>query len=128
MILDSSALVAILRSEADGPRLTGLVTAATRIVVPVHVLLEASMVLAGRLGPKAVEVIDAYLLEIEAEILPFTAAHAEAARQAFLTYGKGRHPAGLNFGDCMSYAVARVEGLPLLYVGNDFAQTDIAAA
>jgi len=68
------------------------------------------------------------LRSIGAEIVPFTEEHYDAAVSAFLRYGKGRHPAGLNFGDCMSYAFARVSGLPLLYVGTDFSKTDITAA
>jgi len=68
------------------------------------------------------------LRSIGAEIVPFGEEHYEAAVSAFLRYGKGRHPAGLNFGDCMSYALARVSGLPLLYIGDDFSKTDIQSA
>jgi ribonuclease VapC len=128
MIIDTSALVAILTAEAQAAALSVRVARAGRAVVPAHVLLEASMVLAGRKTPEELPDLDAYLARIGAEVLPFTAAHAEAARLAFLRYGKGRDPAGLNFGDCMSYAVARVEALPLLFVGQDFARTDVAAA
>lgn len=128
MILETSALVAILRRESDAPRLTLRISEAVRIVVPAPVLLEASMVMAGQVGPEGLALIDAYLARIAAEVLPFTATHAAAARDAFLRYGKGRHPAALNFGDCMSYAVAKVEGLPLLYVGDDFGRTDLVAA
>lgn len=63
-----------------------------------------------------------------AAMLPFTGAHAQAARDAFLAYGKGGHPAGLHFGDCMSYAVARLENLPLVFTGAEFARTEVAAA
>jgi ribonuclease VapC len=81
----------------------------------------------ARNGPPGLARLDAFLAEAEIETLPFTAAHATAARDAFLRYGKGRHPAGLNFGDCMSYAVAKMEGRPLLFKGDDFRQTDIEA-
>lgn len=129
MILETSALVAILLREGQASALSLKLARAARVVVPVHVLLEASMVLVGRkAGAEEVEDLDAYLRQIGAEVLPFTAPHAEAARLAFLRYGKGRDPAGLNFGDCMSYAVARVEGLPLLFVGDDFTRTDVPAA
>lgn len=129
MILDTSALVAILLREGEAAALSLKLARAGRVVVPAHVILEASMVLVGRkAGPEEVEDLDAYLRQIGAEVLPFTAAQAEAARRAFLRFGKGRDPAGLNFGDCMSYAAARVEGLPLLFVGGDFARTDVAAA
>jgi len=72
--------------------------------------------------------LNGLLRNISAEIVPFTEEHYEAAVSAFLRYGKGQHPAGLNFGDCMSYALAIVSGLPLLYTGKDFSKTDIQAA
>lgn len=128
MILETSALVAILTDEEGAAALSRRLADAGRVIVPAHVLLEASMVLVGRKTPEEIADLDAYLARIHAEVLPFTAAHARGAREAFLRYGKGRHPAGLNFGDCMSYAVAQVERLPLLYVGDDFARTDITAA
>ena len=85
------------------------------------------MVMAGRMGPES-RPLDrrASRRRSGAEILPFTEDHARAAAAAFLRYGKGRHPAGLNFGDCMAYAVAKVEGAPLLFTGGDFARTDVA--
>ena len=128
MILETSALVAILTAEAEAAALSQRLALAARVVVPAHVVLEASMVLVGRKTPEEIADLDAYLARIGAEIVPFGAAHAWAARDAFLRYGKGRHPAALNFGDCMSYAVARVEGLPLLFVGGDFGRTDVARA
>jgi ribonuclease VapC len=128
MILETSALVAILRQEAEAPRLTARISKAVDVAVPAHVVLEASMVLGGQVGREGLAVIDAYLHQIGATILPFTALHAQVAREAFLSFGKGRHRAALNFGDCMSYAVAKAEGLPLLFVGDDFARTDVAGA
>jgi ribonuclease VapC len=72
--------------------------------------------------------LDEVVARLGAESHPFTPAHLALAREAFLRFGKGRHPAALNFGDCMSYAVARVEGLPLLWVGEDFGRTDVGQA
>ena len=86
------------------------------------------MVLSGRLQRDARPTLYGLLRNMGAEIVPFTEEHYEAALSAFLRYGKGRHPAGLNFGDCMSYAFARVSGLPLLYTGGDFSKTDVPTA
>lgn len=86
------------------------------------------MVIAGRKGPDSRPEIDALLDQLRARVTPLTDAHARLAADAFLRYGKGRHPAGLNFGDCMAYAVAKSEGAPLLFVGEDFARTDVVAA
>lgn len=128
MIVDTSALVAILNEEADAVRLSTLLGGIKRVIVPPHVVLEASMVLLRLKGWDSQPRLDRYLAELGAVILPFTREHAEAAREAFRAYGKGRHPAALNFGDCMSYAVAKVEGLPLLWVGEDFGRTDAVGA
>ena len=78
--------------------------------------------------PPVDDLLDELLLDIGAEIVDFTAAHVDAATDAFLRYGKGRHPAALNYGDCMAYAIARVAGCPLLYKGEDFARTDVRRA
>jgi ribonuclease VapC len=86
------------------------------------------MVLSARTGRDARGEIARSLRRLQILVIPFTEEHFEVAADAFHRYGKGRHPAALNFGDCMSYAVAAVGGFPLLYTGNDFAQTDIQAA
>jgi len=86
------------------------------------------MVLSARTRQDARMEIARSLRRLQIQVIPFTEEHFDAAAEAFLRYGKGRHPAALNFGDCMSYAVAALSGLPLLYTGNDFAQTDIRAA
>ncbi len=91
-------------------------------------LLEAAMVLSGRAGGDSRLLVAGLVRELGLQVAPFTEAHYHRAIDAFLRYGKGRHPAALNFGDCVSYAVASVAGLPLLYTGKDFARTDIAAA
>jgi len=128
MVVDSSALVAILREEPGHERLLPKALSAGRTVVGAPVVFETAMVLSGRWQRDARPTLQGLLRTIDAEIVPFTEEHYEAAVSAFLRYGKGRHPAALNFGDCMSYALARVSGLPLLYVGDDFSKTDIQAA
>lgn len=84
------------------------------------------MVLSSRLGEDSRRLLDDFLQEMDVEVIPFTAQHYEVAVDAFERFGKGRHPAALNFGDCLTYAVARLSGLPLLYTGEDFARTDLA--
>lgn len=85
------------------------------------------MVLSSRLGKDPRPVLNDFLREMNVEVVPFTAEHYEVAVDAFERFGKGRHPAALNFGDCLTYAVARLSGLPLLYIGRDFALTELAA-
>jgi ribonuclease VapC len=128
MVVDSSALVAILREEPGHERLLPKAFSADPTVVGAPVAFEAAMVLSGRWHRDARSTLHGLLRSIDAEIVPFSEEHYEAAISAFLRYGKGRHPAGLNFGDCISYAFARVSGLPLLYVGDDFSKTDITDA
>ena len=84
------------------------------------------MVIAGRKGPDSRPEVEALLATLGLRVVPLTDAHARLATDAFLRWGKGRHPAGLNFGDCMAYAVAKAEGAPLLFTGGDFARTDVA--
>jgi ribonuclease VapC len=128
MILDTSALVSI-QIEAPGfQTLFRKIEEAPQVVIGAPILFEAAMVLSGRTGTDARFSLSRGLRRLGVEIVPFTEEHYEAAVSAFLRYGKGRHPAGLNFGDCMSYALAVVSGLPLLYTGNDFALTDVQAA
>jgi ribonuclease VapC len=86
------------------------------------------MVLAGRREDEVLDRLDQFLRTASIETVPFTADHAAVARQTFLRYGKGRHPAALNFGDCIAYATARLEAMPLLFKGDDFRLTDIEAA
>jgi ribonuclease VapC len=97
-------------------------------VVGVPTLLETAMVLTARLGQDARPLLLAFLRGIEAEVVAFNQEHLDSATTAFLRFGRGRHPAALNFGDCMAYAVASVAGMPLLFTGGDFTRTDIARA
>ena len=128
MVLDSSAIVAIHLRESGHERLMDRIDAAEVVVVGVPTLLESVMVLTARLGHDARPMIFAFLRRLEAEVVPFNQEHLDAAATAFIRFGKGRHPAALNFGDCMSYAVASVAGMPLLFTGEDFSRTDIAQA
>jgi len=128
VVLDTSAIVAVLLKEPGYERLTALIDQAAEVVVGAPSVLEAGMVLSSRLRQDARPVIQALLRQIRARIVPFDDDHAWASTGAFLRFGGGRHPASLNFGDCMSYAVASLAGQPLLYVGDDFGKTDIASA
>ena|SRR5579862_3392952 len=128
MVLDSSAIVAIHLKEPGYDRLIETIQQAEIVVVGVPTLLETIMVLTTRLGHDARPLVFAFLRRLEAEVVAFNEDHLDAATVAFLRFGRGRHPAALNFGDCMAYAVASVAGLPLLFTGDDFARTDIARA
>ena len=128
MIVDSSALVAMLRGEAGADDLSRSIALAGGGSVPAPCYLETCMVIAGRKGPDSRPEVEQLLATLGLRVVPFAAEHARAATEAFLHYGKGRHPAGLNFGDCMAYAVAKAEGAPLLFAGEDFARTDVGVA
>lgn len=128
MILDTSAIVAILLKEAGFEKLLDKIEAADFIGVGAPTLLECAMVMASRLTQDARVVVAGLLRKMNAQIVPFNVEHFDSAVEAYLRFGRGRHPAGLNFGDCMSYAVAVVAGLPLMFTGQDFARTDIRPA
>src|SRR4051794_33293459 len=122
-------MIAILRSEPEKDRFVDTILAASSRFMSAVNLQEAGMVIAGRFGDDAVwEPLDALLARLEIEIVAHDAALATIAREAFLRFGKGRHPAGLNFGDCAAYALAKTNNLPLLFKGGDFIQTDIVSA
>ena len=128
MVLDSSAIVAIHLQEPGYDRLIEKLEAAETVAVGAPTLLEATMVLTSRIRQDARPVLSAFLRHLAVEVIPFNNDHWDAATTAFLRFGRGRHPAALNFGDCMSYAIASVAGLPLLFTGDDLSQTDIAVA
>jgi ribonuclease VapC len=128
MVLDTSALVSIQLEEPGFHELFRKIDGAPTVVIGAPVLFEVAMVLSARFRADARLSLGIGLRRLGVEIVPFTEEHYDEAVSAFLRYGKGRHPAALNFGDCMSYALARVSGLPLLYTGNDFSLTDITAA
>lgn len=127
IVIDTSAVVAILNREVGFENLLmKLLMDSERRISPVA-SLELVMVLSRTHDNPAAEA-DAYLRQENIVIFPADSTQAEWSRYAFLTYGKGRHPAKLNLGDCFSYAAAKVLNVPLLYVGDDFAKTDIRAA
>jgi ribonuclease VapC len=127
--VDSSALIAILRVEPEEQYFIRLIADANGACLSAVSLQECAMVLAGRHGEAADwQEPDALIVRMAMEVVPHDAALARLAREAFLRFGKGRHPAALNFGDCASYALAKARGIPLLFKGNDFARTDILAA
>jgi ribonuclease VapC len=127
--IDSSALVAILQSEPDALLFAEAIGAAEAIIVSAVSFFETSMVLAGRVQDETGwRLLDALIGRAKIEIVPFDAGQAAIARAAFLKYGKGRHTAALNFGDCAAYALAKSRNIPLLYKGADFAKTDIVSA
>lgn len=127
IVVETSALIALLFAEPNAAAIAAKISASPGAVMPASAYVEASLVYGGRNGAAGLQWLDELIADLELEITPFTPVHARAAADAFLRYGKGRHPAGLNFGDCMSYAVAQVEGLALLYVGADFGMTDVMA-
>jgi ribonuclease VapC len=125
MILDTSALASVFLEEPDKDRLLGLMEEAEICRIGAPTLLETTMVLTGRMGDYGRSLLSAYLKRSNVDILSFSEAHWHVAQSAFVRYGKGRHPAALNLGDCLTYAVAYVAGEPLLCTGNDFRQTDL---
>jgi ribonuclease VapC len=127
MVIDSSALVALLGMEQEAARLAHAVEADALRLLSAAALVEASIVLESRQGEAAVRELDLLLARAGVQIEPVTAEHAELARLAWRQFGRGRHPAGLNYGDCFSYALSRATGEPLLFKGNDFPLTDVAA-
>lgn len=129
IVIDCSALIAILRREPEADSFLEVIAATNGCLLSSVSLLETSMVMTGRTGDAAPWAdLDALIARAAMQVVAQDAGLAEAAREAFLRYGKGRHPAGLNLGDCASYAVAKTHNLPLLFKGNDFSQTDLTPA
>ncbi|HLZ84906.1 MAG TPA: type II toxin-antitoxin system VapC family toxin [Caulobacteraceae bacterium] len=128
MIIDTSAILAILLGEPDAPRFAEAVGSAHPRLLSAANLLEASMVVEARKGDDGARDLDLFVYRGEIEIVPVDREQVEVARLAWRRFGKGRHPAGLNYGDCFAYVLAKVSGAALLFKGADFAQTDIAAA
>jgi ribonuclease VapC len=128
VILDTSAVVALIRDEQGADALLEKVRGANSVGIGGPTLFEASIVLIRRHGLPGHTALTSFLQERDVITVAFDHRHWRVAEEAFLRFGKGRQAAGLNFGDCMSYATARVAGESLLFVGNDFARTDIAPA
>ncbi len=129
MIVDASALLAIVLHEDDGPLFEEVLAAEKDELTMSPVNYVEAYVRASKPGPRDyVSVLDELIQTADIRLAPITVDQAHLARQAYETYGKGRHPAGLNLGDCFAYALAKARRKPLLYKGNDFSQTDIEAA
>jgi ribonuclease VapC len=128
VIVDSSALLAILLCEPGSEVFDQAIIAAPERRISAPTFVEVSIVLETRTGAKGVLLWESMLRQSSIAIEPFTEEHAFLARQAFSDYGKGRHPAGLNFGDCFSYALSKATGEPLLFKGDDFRKTDVIPA
>ena len=126
MTLDTSAIVAVLRDEAERTEFVSLIREDPRRLISAVSVLEAAMVLEGRSGEDAGSDLDLFLQRASIETIAFDEDQLIWARRAFRRFGKGRHAAGLNFGDCASYALAQWSGEPLLFKGTDFAATDVA--
>ena len=128
MIVDASALIALLRGEEDAPRFArALASRAEAKRLSAANFLEAAIVIDGSRDPIASRRLDELIAKAGIEIEPVTAEQAEIARAAYRDFGKGGRPAGLNFGDCFAYALAKATGEPLLFEGADFARTDVRA-
>lgn len=128
MILDTSAILAVLFKEPDHQSVIEKLLAPGRRGVGTPTLAEAGLVLTGRLDGDAEGLLAGFLQQFEVVTVPFGDRHWKAAVEAFHRFGKGRHPAALNFGDCLSYATAKLADRPLLFVGDDFSRTDVRAA
>lgn len=125
MIVDSSAIVAILLRQPGHERLVDLLVAAPSPGIGAPTLAESGIVLTARLGIAGRTLLFRLVAEAELATVPFEEAHWPLAIDAFNRFGKGRHPAGLNYGDCLTYATTRLAGEPLLALGDDFAKTDL---
>ena len=126
MILDTSALAAIFFGEPEADHYTQLIHGAERCRMSAANFVELGIVLEAQIGTPALVQCDLFFRRAGIVVEPVTIEQAYLARQAFHDFGKGRHPAGLNFGDCFAYALARVMNEPLLFKGEDFTRTDLA--
>jgi ribonuclease VapC len=128
VILDSSAVVAVLRAEPEAPEIVRTMDGAETCSISVVSYVEAAIVIDSSRDPIASRRFDDFFREAEIVLEPVTRRQAEIAREAYRDFGKGRHRAGLNFGDCFAYALAKSLNEPLLFKGNDFRHTDIQPA
>jgi ribonuclease VapC len=128
VIVDSSAVLAIVLREDDRERYVDAILTATPVRMSVANWLEATMVVDSRGSPVAVSRFEDFFRDARIELMPVSLSQAGIARRAWRIYGRGTHPAKLNFGDCFAYALAKETNEPLLFKGNDFAQTDVEPA
>ncbi len=128
MIIDASAVLAIAFREDDAHRLTRAIVRSDLRLIAMPTVLEIALVVGGQRGAPGRALLRTLLSDLGLTPVPFNAEHLVTAEAAWWRFGKGRHPAALNFGDCFSYALAKVENQPLLFKGQDFGRTDIPAA
>lgn len=128
IVVDTSALIAILDKEPDAALYAEAIAEADPPLISAATLLELNIVMINRHGVKAARMVDRLIQEARFQVESFTVQHAELAREAYARYGKGQQTAALNYGDCFSYALAKATGLPLLFKGRDFLKTDIIPA
>lgn len=128
MILDTSAVLAILWNEPERASFNAAIAGAATRLMSAATFVECSIVIEANRGYEGLRDFDLFLATAGIELSPVDAEQAQIAREAFRNYGKGRNLAGLNYGDCFSYALAKVTGLPLLFTGDDFARTGIEPA
>lgn len=128
IVVDTSIVVAIMRAEKDTPKWVDILDHTRKSIMSVVSYVEATMVIAGRRADADPSQIGDFLRTMQIEVAPVSLEQGAAAIASFMQFGKGRHPARLNFADCFSYALAKSRGLPLLFKGDDFAKTDIVPA
>ena len=128
MVLDTSAIIAILRDEEDAAVYREAIERADHLRIGAPTLLECEIVARGALGDDGSTDLDSFLIALDVHVEPFGRREADYARYAYRQFGKGRHPAGLNFGDCLTYATAIANNEPLLFKGAEFTQTNVTNA
>ncbi len=128
MIVDTSAVLAILFAEDDAARYADAIAQADMRLISAANYLEAGIVVDSQISAAAGRQLDALISRAEIRVEAITREHADIARQAYLDFGKGNHAARLNFGDCFAYALSKAKGLPLLFKGNDYTKTVLASA
>ena len=128
MIVDSSAIVAMVVREPGWEGLIARLGADEAPAIGAPTLAEVGLVLTAKIGAEARTILSRFLQETSLTVVPFGEEHWPVAIEAYRRFGKGRHAAALNFGDCLTYAVARLSGQPLLFVGEDFSKTDLPSA
>lgn len=128
MVLDTSSVIAILCGEPECEFFIQLISRDSKRLISAGTVLELMIVMEARKGEPGGRELDLFLHRAKVDIVPFDSEQAELARVAWRNYGKGNHPAKLNFGDCFAYALSKISGEPLLFKGDDFLQTDILSA
>lgn len=127
MVIDTSAVLAVLFNEPERADFVAAIAQAPRRSLSAASYVEAAIVADNNADPRFGEALDAILMQLSVEVAPVTVFQARLAREAYKRFGKGRHRASLNYGDCFSYALAKASGEPLLFKGNDFGETDVGA-